>query len=104
MLNRRSRKRFTGSNPVLPARLSKNVNNMAIEHEFALNRCESEIWNIDEAIENLREVREMEDVIASLEYRRDALQEEAEGYRKAIDKEWESDMRALNRECERNLL
>ena len=73
-------------------------------YEQELDRCEDEISSIDEAIDYLREVREMEDVIADLEYRRNALCEEAEGYRKEIDAEWKIERELMNREYERDLL
>jgi hypothetical protein len=72
--------------------------------EQALDLCEEEIYGIDEAIEALREVREMDDVIADLEYRRNALCEEADGNRREIEKENEIDEQLLRREWERDLL
>ena len=75
-----------------------------MNYELALERCEQEIGSIDEAIEYLRDVREMEDVIGDLEYRRNALCEEAEGYRREIDAEWKIEMQLLNLEYERDLL
>ena len=77
---------------------------MAKDYEVELDRCEEEIGSIDEAIEYLREVREMEDVISDLEYRRNALCEEADGYRKEIDAEWKIERELMNREYERDLL
>lgn len=72
--------------------------------EQALDLCEEEIYGIDEAIEALREVRDMEDVIADLEYRRNALCEEADGYRREIEKDNEIDEKLLRREWEKGLL
>lgn len=77
---------------------------MAKDYGMELDRCEDEISSIDEAIDYLREVREMEDVIGNLEYRRNALCEEAEGYRKEIDAEWKIEQEMMNREYERDLL
>ena len=76
----------------------------ALTYEQALDRCEDEISSIDEAIDYLREVRDMDDVIDDLLYRRNALCEEAEGYRKEIDAEWKIEQGMMNREYERDLL
>ena len=77
---------------------------MAMDYELELDRCEEEIGSIDEAIDYLREVREMDDVISDLEYRRNALCEEAKGYRKEIDAEWKIERELMNRDYERDLL
>ena len=76
----------------------------AMDYERELDRCEDEIWAIGEAMDALREVRDMEDVIADLEYRRNALCQEADGYRREIEKENEIDEQLLRREWENGLI
>ena len=76
----------------------------ALTLEQAFDRCEEEISSIDEAIDWLSEVREMDDVIDDLQYRRNALCEEAEGYRTELDKIWKEEQELLRREYERDLL
>ena len=77
---------------------------MAKDYEIELGRCEDEISSIDEAIDWLREVREMDDVIDDLLYRRNALCEEADGYRKELEAEWKIERELERRDYERDLL
>ena len=73
-------------------------------YEESLDRCEEEIGRIDEAMDQLRKVREMEDVVSALEYRKSALESEAEGYRDKLCANDARERDALRREYERSLL
>ena len=83
----------------------EKVTEMAgVTWDEALERCEDELWRIGEAVELLGKVREMEDVTGDLEYRRNALEEEAEGLRGRILAREAREEEALRTEYESGLM
>ena len=69
-----------------------------------LERVEGEIGCVDEAIEFLREVRGMEDVIDMLRERLDGLRTEEAQIEDEMAAEGQRDREALRREYERGLM
>ena len=67
-------------------------------------RCQDEIFNIEEAIDYLKQVRDMKDTVDYLNERKYELETESEGYEEELSRIAQEERDELNREYERGLL
>ena len=67
-------------------------------------RCQDEIFNIEEAIDYLKQVRDMKDTVDYLNERKYELETESETYEEELSRIAQEERDELNREYERGLL
>ena len=67
-------------------------------------RCQDEIFNIGEAIDYLKKVRDMKDTVDYLNERKHELENESERYEEELSRIAQEERDELNREYERGLL
>ena len=67
-------------------------------------RCQDEIFNIEEAIDYLKQVRDMKDTVDYLNERKYELETESETHEEELSRIAQEERDELNREYERGLL